>query len=180
MARGYSQSRSELPSGIEATKQDIKAYAADVNEVAFKSIPKGTEYAPNMGTVGVETRDNDAIESAKGLQDAFEEWVNNSSPEDFSKDDTPFDRDFKRQYKAAIDGAHDDGTTYGVGGIDSGGGGGYPTEHYSGQGDSGIFKTILKAEGAPNIEMSWEIHTEDDGDGGEDINFHVRGMKILT
>ena len=179
MARGYAQSRSELPSGIEASSKDIRAYAAAALEADFKKIPKGTEYLPNMGAVGEDTRDMVAIESAEEFKDYFEEWVKNGDPENFSKDDTPWDTAFKRQYKDAIDAAHDDGTTYGVGGIDSGGGGGYPTENYSGQGDSGIRKTILKAEGAPSVEISWEIHTETN-DGDEDINFHVRGMKILT
>lgn len=182
MARGYSQSRSELPSGIEASNKDIRRYASDVDEIAFRKIPKGTEYLPNMGAVGVDTTDMVAIESAKDFQDYFKEWVTNSSPRDTGLDDNPAVIAFKKQYEEAIDGAFESGLEFGVGGIDSAGGGGYPTERFTGQGNSGIFKTVLKAKGAPDVEMSWDISVErdDEARGGFDYTFNVKGMKILT
>jgi hypothetical protein len=201
VARGYSQSRSELPSGIEATKKDIKAYAANVkaeasrvqrasDETTFSKLAPGTDFQMFDGedlVVG------ESVKTLDDLETKIADYFGSEDPEDiyssFTADFIENNPQFIKELDKAKEGAYEGGHEATPSAYQS------PTateqrfDYSFGDGSSGDYTTILKFPGAPSIEMKWSVEMSvsysydfkrDQDEESISYRTSVKNVRILT
>lgn len=176
MARGYSQSQSEVSPSIESRlKQAIKNAPMDTDYFGGGGsntlTPFITEKKVRGGTGNVKRYWEDVkIKSEADLFDQISNRLADFEVEKRKVTREPTDSDasfaFKKQTYEAYQEALEDGTSLRDGRWEQ-------TEVWDGEGESSVYKTILKAPGAPTIEVQWTVraYTEYSSSGsrkGED------------
>lgn len=150
MARGYSQSRSEQPPSLERRANQ-----------AIRNAPEDAEYLDGLTPFDSfwESKNED------NLFDVVSDYLNNFDVFDAeykNKNDAPAYAAFKKQVANALNDAKSGGSEL----VTRGG----PTNGYeqdevwSGEGNSGKYKTVLKAKGAPAVEITWHVYAYTDED----------------
>jgi hypothetical protein len=176
MARGNSRADSELPPSRESRlKQAIKNAPMDTDYFGGRGsntlTPFITEKNVRLGSGNIERRWEDVkIKSEADLFDQISNRLAEFGIEDRKFTRGPDDSDasfaFKKQTYEAYKEALENGTSLSDGRWEQ-------TEVWDGEGESSVYKTVLKAPGAPTIEVEWTVraYTEYSSSGsrrGED------------
>ena len=200
MARGYSQSKSELPSGIEASSKDIKSYAAAAKAEAFRVRRAADEATFSKLASGTDFQmfDNEDLvvgESVKTLDDLetkIADYFGSEDPDDiyssFTADFIENNPQFIKELDEAKEGAYEGGKDETPSAYQS------PTateqrfDYSFGDGESANYTTVLKFPGAPSIEMKWSVNMSvsysmgrNDDEEEESISYRtsIKNVRIL-
>jgi hypothetical protein len=133
-------------------------------------IPNGADYL--FGFQPTEDEISTASELFDYTSDWMQEALNSRGGRTYDEASAALDK----QLKEAVDAAKESGT-YEDAGLSSW----EKTARFDG-GDSGTYTTVLKSEGAPDIEMKWnvsvEIDQDDDGDTYLKESFNLKSLKL--
>ncbi len=168
MARGYGKAASEQSPSLERRANQ-----------AIRNAPKSADYLD-----GLQPFDYPYDSKNKNdIQAAVFDYLNDFDIQRADRkrsSDSPALAAFKEQVASALDDAKSNGSELVTrGSINRG----YEQDEvWSGEGESGIYKTVLKAPGAPGIEISWSVRAYNDYDE-DNVNFNteikLKNVKIL-
>lgn len=162
MARGNSRAASELPPSLEQRAKQ-----------AIKNAPEDAEYLNGLTPF-------DWFYESKNVKDveyAINDYFDNFDVLDAKykvKGESPAYEAFRKQVQDALEDAKSDGSELVTRG--SFNRGWEQDEVWNGSGKSSEYTTVLKAKGAPSIEIKWrvEAYTDDDRDGGSKFKADIR------